>query len=35
MHFGVNTILFVTGVITFIAATLSLLVKSVRDLENP
>jgi MFS family permease len=35
MHFGVNTILFVTGVTTLIAATLSLLVKSVRDLENP
>jgi hypothetical protein len=35
MHFGVNTILFVTGLTTLIAAGLSLLVKSVRDLENP
>ena len=35
MHFGVNTILFVTGLTTLIAATLSLLVKSVRNLENP
>ena len=35
MHFGVNTILFVTGLTTLIAAALSLLVKSVRNLENP
>jgi MFS family permease len=35
MHFGVNTILFITGATTLIAAGLSLLVKSVRDLENP
>jgi len=35
MHFGVNTILFVTGLTTLIAASLSLLVKSVRNLENP
>jgi MFS family permease len=35
MHFGVNTILFVTGLITLVAAGLSLLVKSVRNLENP
>jgi MFS family permease len=35
MHFGVNTILFVTGLTTLIAAGLSLLVKSVRNLENP
>ncbi len=35
MHFGVNTILFITGVTTLVAAGLSLLVKSVRDLENP
>ena len=35
MHFGVNDILFVTGATTLIAATLSLLVKSVRELENP
>jgi MFS family permease len=33
-HFGVNTILFVTGSITFIAAVASLFVKSVRDLSN-
>jgi predicted MFS family arabinose efflux permease len=35
MHFGVNSILFVTGLTTLIAAGLSLLVKSVRNLENP
>lgn len=35
MHFGVNTILFVTGLITLVAAGLSLLMKSVRNLENP
>jgi MFS family permease len=35
MHFGVNTILFVTGVTTLVAACLSLFVKSVRNLENP
>ena len=35
MHFGVDTILFVTGLTTLIAASLSLLVKSVRNLENP
>jgi MFS family permease len=35
MHFGVNTILFITGITTLVAAGLSLLVKSVRDLENP
>lgn len=35
MHFGVNTILFVTGLITLVASGLSLLVKSVRNLENP
>ena len=35
MHFGVNTILFITGVTTLVAAGLSLLVKSVRNLENP
>ena len=35
MHFGVNNILFVTGATTLVAATLSLLVKSVRELENP
>ena len=34
MHFGVNTILFITGVTTLVAAGLSLLVKSVRNLEN-
>ena len=33
-HFGVNTILFATGSLTFIAAVLSLTVKSVRDLSN-
>lgn len=35
MYFGVNTILFITGITTLLAAGLSLLVKSVRDLENP
>jgi len=35
MHFGVNNILLVTGVTTLVAATLSLLVRSVRELENP
>jgi hypothetical protein len=35
MHFGVNTILFVTGVTTLVAACSSLFVKSVRNLENP
>jgi MFS family permease len=35
MHFGVNNILLATGVTTLVAATLSLLVKSVRELENP
>ena len=35
MHFGVNTILFITGVTTLVAAGLSLLVRSVRNLENP
>jgi len=35
MHFGVNNILLVTGATTLIAAALSLLVKSVRELENP
>ncbi len=35
MHFGVNAILFITGVTTLVAAGLSLLVKSVRNLENP
>jgi MFS family permease len=34
MHFGVNTILMATGLITLIAALASLLVKSVRDLKN-
>lgn len=34
MHFGVNTILFVTGLITLISALLSLLVGSVRNLKN-
>ena len=34
MHFGVNTILFATGLITLIAALLSLLVGSVRNLKN-
>ena len=35
MHFGVNNILLATGVTTLVAATLSLLVRSVRELENP
>jgi predicted MFS family arabinose efflux permease len=35
MHFGVNNILLATGATTLIAATLSLFVKSVRELENP
>jgi MFS family permease len=35
MQFGVNNILLVTGVTTLVAATLSLLVRSVRELENP
>jgi MFS family permease len=35
MHFGVNAILFITGVTPLVAAGLSLLVKSVRNLENP
>lgn len=34
MHFGVNTILFITGLITLVAALLSLLVGSVRNLKN-
>jgi len=34
MHFGVDVILFATGAITLIAATVSLLVPSVRDLRN-
>jgi MFS family permease len=34
-RFEVNTILLATGAITFTAATLSLLVKSVRELQNP
>jgi predicted MFS family arabinose efflux permease len=34
MHFGVNTILIVTGVTTLIAAVASLLVPSVRNLRN-
>lgn len=34
MHFGVARILFATGAITFIAATVSLLVPSVRNLRN-
>jgi MFS family permease len=33
-HFGVNTILFATGTLTFIAACASLSVKSVRNLTN-
>lgn len=33
-HFGVNTILFATGTLTFIAACASLTVKSVRNLSN-
>ena len=35
MHFGVHTMLWLTGLITLIAATLSLFVRSVRELENP
>jgi predicted MFS family arabinose efflux permease len=34
MHFGVHTILFATGAITLVAATVSLLVPSVRNLRN-
>lgn len=34
MHFGVNTILFITGTITLIASIASLLVPSVRNLRN-
>ncbi len=34
MHFGVNTILLITGITTFIAAAASLLVPSVRNLRN-
>jgi MFS family permease len=34
MHFGVNSILFITGLITLISALLSLLVGSVRNLKN-
>lgn len=34
MHFGINTILMVTGLITLIAATASLFVSSVRNLKN-
>jgi len=34
MHFGVNTILIVTGITTLIAAVASLLVPSVRNLRN-
>jgi MFS family permease len=34
MHFGVDTILFATGAITLVAATVSLLVPSVRNLRN-
>ena len=33
-HFGVNSILLVTGSITFFAALASLTVKSVRNLSN-
>jgi len=33
-HFGVNTILFATGALTFLAACASLMVKSVRNLSN-
>ena len=33
-HFGVNTILFATGALTFVAACASLTVKSVRNLSN-
>jgi len=34
MHFGVHTLLWITGIITLIAALSSLLVRSVRELEN-
>ena len=34
MHFGVNTILFITGTTTLIAAAASMLVPSVRNLRN-
>lgn len=34
MHFGINTILMVTGLTTLIAATASLFVSSVRNLKN-
>jgi len=34
MHFGVHTMLWISGFITLIAALLSLMVKSVRELEN-
>ena len=34
MHFGVDVILFATGAITLVAATVSLLVPSVRNLRN-
>ena len=34
-HFGVNTILFATGILTFVSACASLTVKSVRNLTNP
>jgi predicted MFS family arabinose efflux permease len=34
MHFGVNTILIITGATTLIAAVASLLVPSVRNLRN-
>lgn len=33
-HFGVSTMLFATGILTFIAASASLTVKSVRELTN-
>lgn len=33
-HFGVSTMLFATGILTFVAATASLSVKSVRELTN-
>jgi hypothetical protein len=34
MHFGINSILMVTGLTTLIAATASLFVSSVRNLKN-
>jgi MFS-type transporter involved in bile tolerance (Atg22 family) len=34
MHFGINSILMITGFITLIAATASLFVPSVRNLKN-